>query len=82
MPRLRIAPAFFQQLRSSRALSDDAFISACGLTPHRYKELESGAEPTMLEICKITSGFKLTDGIPMSVTEAPSLAATATEAVA
>ena len=67
MKRLRIAPHFFQKLRTNRNLSEDAFISACGLTAQRYKELQDGAEPTMREICNITVGFQLTDGIPMSI---------------
>lgn len=67
MKRLRIAPHFFQKLRADRNLSEDAFISACGITAQRYKELEAGAEPTMREICNITVGFQLTDGIPMAV---------------
>lgn len=67
MECLRIAPRFFHKLRAERNLSEEAFISACGITGQRYKELETGAEPTMREICNITAGFQLADGIPMTV---------------
>ena len=65
MDGLMISPKFFATLEESRNLSHAAFVAACGLTDERYRELVNGRTPSALEIIKIVSGFRLTDGVPM-----------------
>ena len=67
---LAIQPDFFEQLRTQRGLSEDAFARACGITQERLGELANGATPTMLEFANIQLGFNRGDkGIPMVAVE-------------
>lgn len=70
---LAIQPDFFEQLRTQRGLSEDAFARACGITQERLEELANGSTPTMLEFANIQLGFNRGDkGIPMiATTETP-----------
>lgn len=65
MEGLAIAAKFLDDLQASRNLGRSAFISACGLTEKRYKELKGGQTPSTQEVVRIVAGFNLTDGIPM-----------------